>query len=99
MLIFSLNLTIINFSFHSIIEKLSIRKKRILFDNKDKLTENLSLIVNQFFEKYKIDTSYLLPNFKNKTLETKSNSKKKMQKHINIDLKLLFKIMQDLHDQ
>ena len=65
-------------AFHSIIEKLSIRKKRILFDNKDKLTENLSLIVNQFFEKYKIDTSYLLPNFKNKTLETKSNSKNKM---------------------
>jgi len=65
-------------AFHSIIEKLSIRKKRILFDNKDKLSENLSLIVNNFFEKYKIDTSYLLPDFKKKTLETKSNSKKKM---------------------
>jgi len=65
-------------AFHSIIEKLSIRKKRILFDNKDKLSENLSLIVNQFFEKYKIDTSYLLPDFKNKSLVTKSNSKKKM---------------------
>lgn len=65
-------------AFHSIIEKLSIRKKRILFDNKDNLTENLSLIVNKFFEKYKIDTNYLLPDFKKKTLETKSDKKNKM---------------------
>ena len=65
-------------AFHSIIEKFSIKKKRVLFNNKDKLTENLSFIVNQFFEKYKIDSSYLLPDFKKKTLETKSDTKKKM---------------------
>ena len=65
-------------AFYSIIEKLSIRKKRILFDNKDKLTENLSLIVNKFFKKYMIDTSYLLPDFKKKILEQKVIQKKKM---------------------
>lgn len=65
-------------AFHSIIEKLSTKKKRILFDNKDKLSQKLSISINKFFEKFKIDTNYLLPDFKKETLITKSNSESKM---------------------
>ncbi|RZD39792.1 MAG: hypothetical protein CXT73_07220, partial [Methanobacteriota archaeon] len=50
-------------AFESIIEKLSVKKKIILFDNRDKLQEGLKEEIKKFFDKFEIDDHYLIPNF------------------------------------
>ena len=65
-------------AFHTILEKLNVKKKHILFDNKDKLTPSLLAEINDFFNKFAIaDNYYLIPNFKTNKLEVKRQSSDK----------------------